>query len=196
MLHFLAAFCDIISSDLGIARAKEEKTMTMVGTAAWTAPEVMRDSKYTEKADVFSFAIVMWEILTGVQPHQNLSTFEIISGVTIRGLRPAVPDTDTIVTGLLLRSKSANNNTKNDHSNSDKEKLAEEAEITQLVRSVNAYVQLMSQCWSDDTNARPTFATVVQTLASIIEEYNSSNKNNTNNDSSDNKNNISKQGNE
>ena len=38
--------------------------MTMVGTQGYTAPEVLRGEHYGTPADVFSFAIVMSEIVT------------------------------------------------------------------------------------------------------------------------------------
>lgn len=35
------------------------------GTAHWMAPEMIRSEKINEKADVFSFSIIIWELLTG-----------------------------------------------------------------------------------------------------------------------------------
>ncbi len=34
------------------------------GTIAWTAPEILRHETYNEKSDVYSFAIVMWEMMS------------------------------------------------------------------------------------------------------------------------------------
>ena len=40
--------------------------LTQRGTLPWTAPEIIRSpAAVTEKVDVFSFAIVMWELWTG-----------------------------------------------------------------------------------------------------------------------------------
>ena len=38
--------------------------MTRCGTPAWTAPEVLRGEMYSEKADLYSFGIIMWEVTT------------------------------------------------------------------------------------------------------------------------------------
>uniref|UniRef100_A0A914BWM5 Mitogen-activated protein kinase kinase kinase n=1 Tax=Acrobeloides nanus TaxID=290746 RepID=A0A914BWM5_9BILA len=38
------------------------------GTAAWMAPEVFRGKKYDQKCDIFSFGILMWEMLARRQP--------------------------------------------------------------------------------------------------------------------------------
>ena len=46
--------------------------MTVVGTTYWLAPERFMGEVYDEKADVYSFGIVLWEILTGDQPWFSL----------------------------------------------------------------------------------------------------------------------------
>ena len=56
-------------ADLGEARVMtEEKNMTVVGTRGYTAPEVLRGEQYGTAADVFSFSIVMCELLTLREP--------------------------------------------------------------------------------------------------------------------------------
>jgi len=82
--------CKII--DFGTSRVKDsDKNMTAnVGTPAWMAPEVLLSSKYTEKADVYSFAIVMWEMITGEQPYASMKTWSIPQHV-IEGNRPPIP---------------------------------------------------------------------------------------------------------
>jgi len=50
-------------ADFGFARMREIGVMTQgVGTKHWMAPEVSRTADYTEKADVFSFAMVIYEV--------------------------------------------------------------------------------------------------------------------------------------
>lgn len=52
-------------ADFGIARVKSNtSTMTTAGTVAWTSPEILRHETYNEKSDVYSFAIVLWEMLS------------------------------------------------------------------------------------------------------------------------------------
>jgi serine/threonine protein kinase len=55
------------------------------------APEVIRGEKYSEKADVFSFGIIMWEVLTRKQPFAG-SNFMGVSLDVLEGRRPAVPN--------------------------------------------------------------------------------------------------------
>jgi serine/threonine protein kinase len=78
-------------ADFGFARIKEENaTMTRCGTPCWTAPEVLRGEKYSEKADVYSFGIVMWEVITRKQPFAGRN-FMNVSLDVLEGRRPAVP---------------------------------------------------------------------------------------------------------
>jgi serine/threonine protein kinase len=78
-------------ADFGFARIKEENaTMTRCGTPCWTAPEIIRGEKYDERADVYSFGIIMWEALTRKQPFAGRN-FMGVSLDVLEGRRPQVP---------------------------------------------------------------------------------------------------------
>ena len=50
-------------ADFGLCRIKDcNAVMTRCGTAAWTAPEILNGFDYNEKSDVYSFAIILWEL--------------------------------------------------------------------------------------------------------------------------------------
>ncbi|KAJ8569526.1 hypothetical protein ON010_g5734 [Phytophthora cinnamomi] len=57
-------------SDFGLSRERSsDDTMTNgVGTLLWTAPEILRGEAYSEKADVYSYAIVLSELDTCLPP--------------------------------------------------------------------------------------------------------------------------------
>ncbi|ETI53421.1 TKL protein kinase [Phytophthora nicotianae CJ01A1] len=86
-------------SDFGISRKRSvEETMTAgVGTIYWTAPEVLMGKKYTEKADIYSFGIVMSEMDTCEVPYSDkrdnsgkkLQGMKIIQMVIRMALRPS-----------------------------------------------------------------------------------------------------------
>lgn len=63
-------------ADFGLATVKSRTfAKTMCGTTGWVAPEVLAEQGYTEKADVYSFAIILWEILTRQIPYAGLFLF-------------------------------------------------------------------------------------------------------------------------
>ncbi|KAJ9703837.1 hypothetical protein PVL29_005208 [Vitis rotundifolia] len=93
-------------ADFGVARVQTQSgVMTAeTGTYRWMAPEVIEHRPYNHKADVFSFGIVLWELLTGELPYSILTPLQAAVGVVQKGLRPTVPKhTHPKIAGLLER---------------------------------------------------------------------------------------------
>ncbi|KAM3743560.1 hypothetical protein ACB098_07G155000 [Castanea mollissima] len=84
---------DVQVADFGVARVKTQSgVMTAeTGTYQWMTPEVLEHKPYNHKADVFSFAIVLWELLTGKLPYEYLTPLQAAVGVVQKGLRPIIP---------------------------------------------------------------------------------------------------------
>ncbi|KUF94410.1 hypothetical protein AM588_10004649 [Phytophthora nicotianae] len=62
-------------SDFGISRERLDRTMTAgVGTSLWMAPEVMLGERYDDKADVFSFGVVLSELDVHTLPYARAKT--------------------------------------------------------------------------------------------------------------------------
>ncbi|KAK6916770.1 Serine-threonine/tyrosine-protein kinase, catalytic domain [Dillenia turbinata] len=80
-------------ADFGVARVKSQSgVMTAeTGTYRWMAPEVIEHKPYDHKADVFSFGVVLWELLTGKLPYEYLTPLQAAVGVVQKGLRPTIP---------------------------------------------------------------------------------------------------------
>ena len=77
-------------SDFGLTREVDiEEMMTgKIGTSHWMAPEVLSSSKYSTRADVYSFSIVMYEVITREVPYKGKKQEEIRTQVTLNSLRP------------------------------------------------------------------------------------------------------------
>ncbi|KAJ0395429.1 hypothetical protein ATCC90586_005049 [Pythium insidiosum] len=59
-------------TDFGVSRERADNTMTAgVGSSLWMAPEVMLGERYDEKADVFSFGVVLSELDTLKLPYAH-----------------------------------------------------------------------------------------------------------------------------
>ncbi|OQS03538.1 hypothetical protein THRCLA_04144, partial [Thraustotheca clavata] len=59
--------------DLGIAREIELGTMTLIGTPLWTAPEVLRNDRYSYAADIYSFGVILTELNTLKTPYHHIA---------------------------------------------------------------------------------------------------------------------------
>ncbi|XP_037444077.1 serine/threonine/tyrosine-protein kinase HT1-like [Triticum dicoccoides] len=88
-------------TDFGLAR---EETVTEMmtaetGTYRWMAPELystvtlQRGEKkhYTNKVDVYSFGIVLWELLTNKMPFEGMSNLQAAYAAAFKQVRPAFP---------------------------------------------------------------------------------------------------------
>uniref|UniRef100_A0AAQ4PM14 Mitogen-activated protein kinase kinase kinase 7 n=1 Tax=Gasterosteus aculeatus aculeatus TaxID=481459 RepID=A0AAQ4PM14_GASAC len=75
------------------------------GSAAWMAPEVFEGSNYSEKCDVFSWGIILWEVITRKKPFDEIggSAFCIMWAVH-RGTRPPlIKDLPEAIESLMTR---------------------------------------------------------------------------------------------
>uniref|UniRef100_A0A0D9WYQ8 Protein kinase domain-containing protein n=1 Tax=Leersia perrieri TaxID=77586 RepID=A0A0D9WYQ8_9ORYZ len=93
-------------ADFGVARVKDQSgVMTAeTGTYRWMAPEVIEHVPYDQRADVFSFGIVIWELLTGKLPYEDMTPLQAAVAVVQKDLRPTIPaDTHPMLAGLLQK---------------------------------------------------------------------------------------------
>jgi len=92
-------------ADFGVARVVTQGVMTAeTGTYRWMAPEVIEHRPYSHKADVFSFGVLLWELITGKVPHGHLTPLQAAVGVVQKGLRPPLPETLPPALADLMRA--------------------------------------------------------------------------------------------
>uniref|UniRef100_A0A8D0ADC0 Mitogen-activated protein kinase kinase kinase 12 n=1 Tax=Sander lucioperca TaxID=283035 RepID=A0A8D0ADC0_SANLU len=92
-------------SDFGTSKELSDKStkMSFAGTVAWMAPEVIRNEPVSEKVDIWSFGVVLWEMLTGEIPYKDVDSSAIIWGVGNNSLQLPVPESCPDGFKILLR---------------------------------------------------------------------------------------------
>ena len=75
-----AALASNTSSNGGSGFASGARTLTRgVGTPLWMAPEIIAGRKYGYSADVWSFAIVLWELASQEEPWTDIQSSSVFS---------------------------------------------------------------------------------------------------------------------
>lgn len=79
----------LFSSDISI-----KKSLTMsktAGTPIFSAPEIYKD-KYTCKVDVYSFALIVYQMVTSKRPFEKVKTKKELKKLVENGKRPQIPN--------------------------------------------------------------------------------------------------------
>ncbi|RHZ84574.1 hypothetical protein Glove_79g140 [Diversispora epigaea] len=89
-------FCYI--TDLGLSRSADEtgnfkdNKQKVFGVIPYIAPEVLSgDDNYSKASDVYGFAMIMFEILTGIPPFYNIPHDKDLALKICNGYRPEIP---------------------------------------------------------------------------------------------------------
>ncbi|XP_010731073.2 ephrin type-A receptor 2a [Larimichthys crocea] len=97
-------------SDFGLSRVLEddaEGTYTTRGgkiPIRWTAPEAIAYRKFTSASDVWSFGIVMWEVMAfGERPYWDMSNHEVMKAINEAFRLPAPMDCPSAINQLMLQ---------------------------------------------------------------------------------------------
>jgi eukaryotic-like serine/threonine-protein kinase len=99
--------------DFGIARVRGSQRLTrsgsIVGTLAYMAPEQLRGEEGDEAGDLYSLAIVLYEMLSGAPPFSADTDYDLMQAQIQQKpsrLVPRVPGLDSAVEGAILRALS------------------------------------------------------------------------------------------
>lgn len=85
---------EIKVADFGLSKVSPGNSYmnSLVGTVSHMAPEILSSSKYKGTADVYSFAIVIWQCLAGQMPYANYTApLQVINDVVTLDIRPQIP---------------------------------------------------------------------------------------------------------
>ncbi|XP_067831715.1 mitogen-activated protein kinase kinase kinase 11-like [Heptranchias perlo] len=81
-------------TDFGLAREWHKTTkMSTAGTYAWMAPEVIKTSTFSKGSDVWSYGVLLWELLTGEVPYRGIDGLAVAYGVAVNKLTLPIPST-------------------------------------------------------------------------------------------------------
>lgn len=118
-------------SDFGFAALKSSKmlkdTAGPIGTAKYMSPEVMKGDPFDEKSDIYAFALILWEMVSGDELYPEYDDLnEFLDAVIFGNLRPQLPDSS---------------------------KGGEKSSLL----SVPSLISLIQACWAEDPVERPTY---------------------------------------
>ena len=167
-------------ADFGLSTQKDASaTLGRIGTPAWCAPEVLRLDTYGAKADVFSFAVVMWEVLSRqTPPFKGMNGIRMAHEVAYNGLRPPVQELLDIEEEEARgeEAERATRGAMRGPRQDAKEAGAGVVGVAGDAKGAGAragyfpprmLVDLMQACWADDPRSRPTFAEICQRLREV-----------------------------
>ncbi|KAM4727418.1 ephrin type-B receptor 4a [Anableps anableps] len=98
-------------SDFGLSRFLQENSSDPTYTSSlggkipirWTAPEAIAFRKFTSASDVWSYGIVMWEVMSfGERPYWDMSNQDVINAIEQDYRLPPPPDCPSHLHQLML----------------------------------------------------------------------------------------------
>ncbi|KAI0496965.1 hypothetical protein KFK09_023291 [Dendrobium nobile] len=81
------AYCDVLGDE--------------AGTYRWMAPEMIKHKPYGRKVDVYSFGLLLWEMITGAIPYEEMTPVQAAFAVVNKNLRPVIPADCPVVLRML-----------------------------------------------------------------------------------------------
>ncbi|KAJ8485884.1 hypothetical protein OPV22_018369 [Ensete ventricosum] len=88
--HWAVKICDF-----GLSRVMKDGPMrdnSSAGTPEWMAPELIRNESFTEKCDIFSLGVIMWELCTLNRPWEGIPPVQVVYAVANEGKRLDLPE--------------------------------------------------------------------------------------------------------
>ena len=140
--------------DFGMARRLSECDFEGCGTLPYMAPEIMNESYYTLKVDVFSFGVTLFE-LCSLQRRRMMKKER----------------TSVLVTIVRGKRKQSSASEKEEHFRTivkNEDHLEPVVDLEGLV-PCRKMRELIRECWSFDPNRRPTFEQIQHKLRNMFQ---------------------------
>ncbi|RHZ82875.1 hypothetical protein Glove_103g302 [Diversispora epigaea] len=91
-------------SKLIVTNPNNLEKRNIFGVLPYVAPEVLSGEEYTKAADVYSFGIIAYEIVTGFPPFPDIPHDKDLAMKICNGLRPKIPShTPKLITRIIMR---------------------------------------------------------------------------------------------
>ncbi|POG74039.1 kinase-like domain-containing protein [Rhizophagus irregularis DAOM 181602=DAOM 197198] len=121
-------------SDLGFCGPADKSSKSVYGNLPYIAPEVINGREYTFKSDIYSIAMLMWEISSGQPPFINHEhDYNLVMNIT-NGIRPKIVlGTPTEYKNLMEQCWDA-----------DPSKRPDTDTLMKKIREMNLYYQSMT----------------------------------------------------
>eukprot|EP00252_Welwitschia_mirabilis_P027989 TRINITY_DN9886_c0_g1_i1.p1 TRINITY_DN9886_c0_g1~~TRINITY_DN9886_c0_g1_i1.p1 ORF type:complete len:856 (-),score=182.72 TRINITY_DN9886_c0_g1_i1:397-2964(-) len=88
--HWTVKICDF-----GLSRVMTDlpiRDPVAAGTPEWMAPELLRNEPFTDKCDVFSLGVIIWELCTLQCPWKVVKPMQVVYAVAHEGARLEIPE--------------------------------------------------------------------------------------------------------
>ncbi|KAK2665893.1 hypothetical protein Ddye_004467 [Dipteronia dyeriana] len=88
--HWTVKICDFgLSRIMTVSPIRDSSS---AGTPEWMAPELIRNEPFTEKCDIFSFGVIMWELYTLNRPWEGVLPERVVYAVANERSRLEIPE--------------------------------------------------------------------------------------------------------
>jgi len=139
----------------------EKKEPEMKGTALYAAPEIWKQERCTVASDVYSFGIILWEILTEEEPFpQYMDANSFYDDVVIGGIRPTIPPYSPLVSAPHVDTASFLAASQH----------AAPRDVRGMIKTPDTLVSIITQCWDADPSKRPSMRQVHIALENALLE--------------------------
>ncbi|KAL3345196.1 hypothetical protein AABB24_024238 [Solanum stoloniferum] len=81
--------------DFGLSRSLSPSPVqdsSSAGTPEWMAPELIRNEPFSEKCDIFSLGVIIWELYTLKRPWEGVPPIQVVYAVANDGKRLEIPE--------------------------------------------------------------------------------------------------------